>query len=87
VLGLQSFKEAIGATAPPVETPGAGLPMPMGELSRDRLPTLDEAEETLVAEALRRAEGNQGVAAQMLGLSRQALNKRLARRKAGSGSA
>ena len=32
-------------------------------------------------EALRRAEGNQGIAARMLGLSRQALNKRLIRGK------
>jgi transcriptional regulator with PAS, ATPase and Fis domain len=34
----------------------------------------------LVDEALRRADGNQGVAALLLGISRQALNKRLARR-------
>ena len=47
----------------------------------EQLPTLDEAEEALVQEALRRAGGNQGVAAGMLGLSRQALNKRLTRRK------
>jgi DNA-binding protein Fis len=38
-------------------------------------------EEALIAEALRRADGNQGVAAGLLGLSRQALNKRLTRRK------
>jgi DNA-binding protein Fis len=41
---------------------------------------LGEAEAALIAEALRRAEGNQGVAAGMLDLSRQALNKRLSRR-------
>jgi two-component system, NtrC family, nitrogen regulation response regulator GlnG len=40
---------------------------------------LREAEAALVTEALRRAESNQGVAAGMLGLSRQALNKRLSR--------
>ena len=34
-------------------------------------------------EALRRAKGNQGVAATLLGLSRPALNRRLARRIAG----
>jgi DNA-binding protein Fis len=44
------------------------------------LPTLHAAEEALIAEALRRAAGNQGLAAGMLGLSRQALNKRLRRR-------
>ncbi|HSW64153.1 MAG TPA: sigma-54 dependent transcriptional regulator [Dissulfurispiraceae bacterium] len=45
------------------------------------LPTLKEAEEFLVEEALRNAGGNQGAAASMLGISRQALNKRLSRRQ------
>jgi DNA-binding NtrC family response regulator len=81
VLGLQSFKDAIEATSPPIERPGVATPTPMEDMLRDRLPTLDEAQDALVAEALRRAEGNQGIAARMLGLSRQALNKRLARRK------
>jgi DNA-binding protein Fis len=35
----------------------------------------------LIDEALTRAGGNQGIAAGMLGISRQALNKRLGRRK------
>jgi two-component system, NtrC family, nitrogen regulation response regulator GlnG len=48
--------------------------------SSDRLPTLKEAEEALITEALSRADGNQGVAAGLLGVSRQALNKRLRRR-------
>lgn len=82
VLGLQSFKDAIGATSPLVDTQGA-VPTPMDDMLRLRLPTLDEAEDALVSEALRRAEGNQGIAATLLGLSRQALNKRLSRRKAG----
>ena len=41
------------------------------------LPTLREASEELVHEALTRAGGNQGVAAGLLGLSRPALNRRL----------
>ena len=41
--------------------------------------TLEEAEAFLVAEALRRADNNQGIAASLLGLTRQALNKRLVR--------
>jgi DNA-binding NtrC family response regulator len=45
------------------------------------LPTLDEAEDYLISEALKRAKGNQGIAASMLGISRQALNKRLIRKK------
>jgi DNA-binding protein Fis len=43
------------------------------------MPTLDEAEEFLIKEALRVSGGNQRVAAEMLGISRQALNKRLQR--------
>lgn len=44
-----------------------------------RCPTLKEAELSLIHEALRRANNNQGVAASLLGISRQALNRRLAR--------
>ena len=36
-------------------------------------------EELLIAEALKRANNNQGIAAQMLGLTRRALNNRLSR--------
>lgn len=43
----------------------------------DKLPTLREIEDLLVKEAMRRAQGNQGIAASMLGITRQALNKRL----------
>ncbi|WP_297213859.1 MULTISPECIES: sigma-54-dependent transcriptional regulator [Thermodesulfovibrio] len=43
----------------------------------DKLPTLREMEDLLVKEAMRRAQGNQGIAASMLGITRQALNKRL----------
>jgi DNA-binding NtrC family response regulator len=47
----------------------------------DGFPTLDRAEEYLIDRALHQAEGNQGIAASMLGISRQALNKRLQRKK------
>ena len=43
----------------------------------ERLPTLKQVEQILVDEAMQRAEGNQSVAAMNLGISRQALNKRL----------
>src|SRR4029434_7854117 len=78
ILSLQSFKEAIAgksdlaATQQP-EEPSTGRVAS----SPDRLPTLKEAEDALIAEALSRADGNQGVAAGLLGVSRQALNKRL----------
>jgi two-component system nitrogen regulation response regulator GlnG len=82
ILSLQSFKDTIAgesdlvATEQP-EEPATGLVA----WSPDRLPTLKEAEEALITEALSRADGNQGVAAGLLGVSRQALNKRLRRRE------
>ncbi len=45
------------------------------------LPSLQEAELTLVAAALEHANGNQAAAARILGISRQALNKRLAKQR------
>jgi DNA-binding NtrC family response regulator len=48
---------------------------------QDHLPTLELAEASLVSEALQRVGGNQTLAAELLGISRQALNKRLSRRK------
>ena len=45
----------------------------------ERLPTIREATEVLVAEALKRTKGNQSLAARLLGISPQALNQRLKR--------
>ncbi len=71
---------------PRVNTPGmpcasqlpaadySGLTQPFG-----RMPTLGEAEEYLIREALRVSGGNQQAAAVILGITRQALNKRLQR--------
>ncbi|MFH2066541.1 MAG: sigma-54 dependent transcriptional regulator [Pseudomonadota bacterium] len=43
----------------------------------ESLPTIEEATASLVAEAMKRAQGNQSMAARMLGISQQAVNKRL----------
>ena len=59
----------------PRELPGESAPALLG--FSDRLPTLDEAAELLIDEALRRADDNQSVAAKMLGITHQALNRRL----------
>ena len=45
----------------------------------DTLPTIKEATEQLVAEAMRRAGGNQAAAARILGITRQALSQRIRR--------
>lgn len=44
-----------------------------------RFPTIKEVEESLIEEALKRAHGNQTIAAELLGISRRALNNRLRR--------
>ncbi|RII25442.1 MAG: two-component system response regulator [Geobacter sp.] len=44
------------------------------------MPTLKDTEDALVAHALSLAGGNQGIAASYLGITRQALNKRLSRK-------
>ncbi|HTY11548.1 MAG TPA: sigma-54 dependent transcriptional regulator [Bacteroidota bacterium] len=44
-----------------------------------RFPTLEEADDALIEEALKRADGNQTIAAELLGISRRALNNRLRR--------
>ncbi|MCP4345532.1 MAG: sigma-54-dependent Fis family transcriptional regulator [Desulfobacterales bacterium] len=42
-----------------------------------RLPSIKQATELLIAEAVKRAQGNQSIASKMLGISQQALSKRL----------
>ena len=50
-------------------------------LGCDEVPTLGEAVEQLVAEAMRRADNNQTIASRMLGISQPALSKRLKQRR------
>jgi DNA-binding NtrC family response regulator len=82
ILSLDSFRNAIGDRDAP-GSPGGDGAAPAGASflfqAVPRLPTLKEAEEQLVAEALSRAKLNQGIAASLLGITRQALNKRLVR--------
>jgi len=84
VLSLESFRKTVGTReAPPAgeASPGAAAPAGTPPLFNglSRLPTLKEAVDQLVAEALARARDNQGIAASLLGITRQALNKRLVR--------
>lgn len=84
ILALESFKRVIGAEALEIEAAGdAAVPLkgnqPL-EAIFGKFPTLKQIEDYLVDEALARADGNQGVAAAFLGITRQALNKRLKRR-------
>ncbi len=82
VLSLDRFRNAVEKQqkiAPTQKTV-------MEKLENDNLlqipgqfPTLNQADTCLVREAMQRANGNQGVAATLLGISRPALNRRLAR--------
>lgn len=85
ILSLDSFRNVIGTRMPtgpagatPDGPPSVENPSPFLGLSR--LPTLREAEEQLIAEAMSRARNNQGIAASLLGITRQAMNKRLVRK-------
>lgn len=75
VLSLDGFKAQMQGAA------SGDAPVNIAVLTdaKNRLLTLKEAEDFLVEEALKRSQGNQTVAARMLGLTRQALNKRLMR--------
>lgn len=78
-LSMESFKKVIGSRQDAqrrvtAENDSAGKPL----LSfHEQLPTLSQAADLLVEEALRRAQNNQGIAAELLGVTRPALSKRL----------
>jgi len=76
VLGVKSFRKSVKKQ---VTSPPAGKSATRDRSSGERFPTLKEAERLHIEEALRRCSGNQGTAAALLGISRPALNRRLAR--------
>lgn len=79
VLSLASFREAIAREGGAVSVPKPDTTGTDARLLRfsQRLPTLKEAENLLLQEAMKRSHGNQGIAASLLGITRSALNKRL----------
>lgn len=78
MLSLQPFREAAGYTGAEPHH----IPADTGQLTFPaRLPTLKQAAERLIEAALSRAKGNQAIAAGLLGISPQALSKRLDRRR------
>ena len=86
-LSMDAFKIEIfkkqpglaGAVEPRPDEPAGQLVFP------EQLPTLKQAEQLMVDEALRRSGGNQSIAASMLGITRQALNKRVHKADASDG--
>lgn len=75
VMSMEVFRRALGQqdvlSVPEGETESALFSQ------MQPLPTLNEAGELLVAEAMRRAQGNQSIACRLLGISQPALSKRL----------
>ena len=84
ILSMESFKDKIRSKdvdQTEISTDESGAAQ-YGEVRMefpDQLPSLRLMERMLVDEALRRADGNQTIAAQLLGLTRRALNNRLNR--------
>lgn len=82
VLSLESIRKRVqqahlNGTDKPASISTQGTDEPLSIPAQ--FPTMKEAEDFIIDEALRRADGNQSIAADMLGLSRRALNNRLHR--------
>ena len=75
VLSLDVFKEHMEREERLARERGFSEPSPFRGFKN--LPTLKQASQLLVEEAMRRANGNQSIAARMLGISQPALSKRL----------
>ncbi len=84
ILELSTFREVI------TQDGSVPLPEPSSDDPEDDrspfspmrpLPTLRQAEDMLIAEALRRTDGNQTMASQLLGITRQTLNRHLKKMK------
>lgn len=78
---MDSFRTVIGdqrsAVAPAAaEGVGEGDGNPLIDFF-GHFPTIEEVETCLIEQAMARTRGNQGMAAKLLGMGRQTLNKRL----------
>jgi len=85
ILSTESFREKLHSDSLVQETISDGFSgSEQIEASEiifpDSLPTLKDFEQMLIDEALKRAENNQRIAAEMLGMTRRALNNRLQRK-------
>lgn len=78
-LSMESFKSHIYQKHPSFKTESRQLLKEKKVLISfsEKLPTLKQAEQLLIDEAMKRADGNQSIAALSLGITRQALNRRL----------
>ncbi len=79
VLSSEAFREAMGRQAERAEGQSAGEESDGVVAFPGELPTLEQVENALVVEALRRTEGNRSLAAQLVGMSRQTFKAKLKR--------
>ncbi|KAA0892088.1 sigma-54-dependent transcriptional regulator [Oryzomonas rubra] len=77
VLSLAAFTRAIGERPDTTPAGQEGDPAANPFFCAERLPGFNEVIDLLVAEAIRRAQGNQSIAARLLGVSQPTLSKRL----------
>lgn len=83
ILSMESFRVATGDVRVPAEfedAPPADGNNPLNALF-GHFPTVSEVEDYLINEAMKLAKNNQGIAANLLGMNRQTLNKRLKNRE------
>ncbi len=79
ILSLDSFKNAISKNQNFFDTKSESSSKSSKGLVTfgDQLPTLKQVQNELIDEAMERAKGNQSIAARLLGVTRQALSRRL----------
>jgi two-component system, NtrC family, response regulator HydG len=84
VLSMESFRGAIGEER---QAPSGSETSPSSSAENSlssifgHFPTIEEVENHMINEAMNMSKGNQGIAANLLGMGRQTLNKRLMARK------
>ena len=77
-LALEPFEQHLSYTRKSISmSPIVSFNDPLTIKFPTKLPTIKEATESLIEEAMRRTNGNQSLAGQMLGISQQAVSKRL----------
>ncbi|MBF0382887.1 MAG: sigma-54-dependent Fis family transcriptional regulator [Magnetococcales bacterium] len=83
IISMKSFKKAMRTNSIAIDGDPSHVKAQIHSSLRTtgRFPTLKQAENLVIQEALRQTGGNQGIAAMLLGVSRPALNRRLMRLK------
>jgi DNA-binding NtrC family response regulator len=84
ILSMEPFLSAMGRDRLAGEEPNSSALQKNPFVNMDALPPITDSVELLVDEAMRRAKGNQSIAARMLGISQPALSKRLKQRSSES---